>query len=432
MKVAIIGGGISGNTVAYQLCKEHDITLYESGNHLGGHTHTHEIDWQGSSFAIDTGFIVFNDRTYPHFMHLLKELGVEKQATEMSFSVMNSDTGLEYNGHSLDTLFAQRSNIVNPTFHRMLWDIIRFNRQSRLLLQSDKSDISLGEYLYSNRYHREFIENYIVPMGAAIWSTDPGSMYDFPAKFFIRFFENHGLLSIKNRPQWYVIKGGSKQYVKAMSENYAGRVKLNTPIEEIQRTPTGVLLKAQGQPGVMYDAVFFACHSDQALKILGNTATELERQTLSAIRYQENEAVLHTDIKLLPSNRRAWASWNYNVSASGKQGAAVTYHMNTLQGLQSQDQFCVTLNASELIDKKKVIKKMVYHHPMFTLDALQAQQNFKAINQGSTYFCGAYWRNGFHEDGVVSALNAVNRFNHHFNQQFKEQADEKLHFQRAS
>ena len=424
MKVAIIGGGISGNTVAYQLCDEHDITLYEAGDHLGGHTHTHDISWHNDNYAIDTGFIVFNDRTYPNFLELLYEIGVEKQPTEMSFAVMNADTGLEYNGHSLDTLFAQRSNIINPSFHRMLWDIIRFNRQSRLLLQSDQADISLGEYLYSNGFHREFIENYIVPMGAAIWSTDPADMYDFPAKFFIRFFENHGLLNIKNRPQWYVIKGGSNQYVKAMSKRYADRVKLNTAVDSIERTPSGVLLKAKGQPACLYDAVFFACHSDQALKILGNEASDIERQTLSAIRYQENEAVLHTDTRLLPRKRKAWASWNYHVAASGKQGAAVTYHMNTLQNLDAKEQFCVTLNASELIDKNKIIKKMTYHHPMFTLDALQAQQNFDAINSGSTFFCGAYWRNGFHEDGVVSALGAV--------KSFKRQADEKLHFQRAS
>lgn len=428
MKIAIIGSGISGNTAAYCLSQYHDITLYEAGDHVGGHTHTHDIDWKGSSYAIDTGFIVCNDRTYPNFLNLLDQLDVEKQPTEMSFSVMNQDTGLEYNGHSLDTLFAQRSNIVNPVFHRMLWDIIRFNRQSLLLLESDDNDISLGEYLFTNRYHREFIENYIVPMGAAIWSTDPVSMYDFPAKFFIRFFENHGLLDIKNRPQWYVIKGGSKSYVEAMSQQYADKIKLNTPVESVKRTPVGVTVEARGEIAEKFDAVFFACHSDQALKILGNDATLLERETLSAIHYQANEAVLHTDENMLPANRKAWASWNYNVSASGQQGAAVTYHMNTLQSLKADDQFCVTLNATDLIDPSKIIKKIVYHHPMFTLDAIQAQQNIKAINQGATYFCGAYWHNGFHEDGVVSALNAVNAFNYHH----KDSADAKLHLQRAS
>lgn len=423
MKIAIIGGGISGNTVATHLHKEHDITLFESESHLGGHTHTHDIEWGGKHYAIDTGFIVFNDRTYPNFIRMLDDHGVARQPTEMSFSVSNPAEGLEYNGHSLDTLFAQRSNIFKPRFHRMIWEIMRFNRDALKLLDSNNTEITLGQYLYEQGYQKSFIENYIVPMGAAIWSSDPGVMYDFPAAFFIRFFKNHGLLDIRNRPQWYVIKGGSNQYVKAISALYGDRVELNTPVEWVKRVNQQVLVKPRNQMVRNFDAVFFATHSDQALKLLADDATSLERNILGAIPYQENEAVLHIDRNLLPAKRKAWASWNYNVEDSGRQGAALTYHMNTLQSLDAPVEFCVTLNSTQRIDPKKIIKKMTYYHPMFTLDGMSAQSRQKQINTNRTFFCGAYWRNGFHEDGVVSALHAI--------EHFSEVSDEQRYLRRA-
>ena len=409
MKIAIIGSGIAGNVAAHRLHKEHEITVFEAGAHVGGHTHTHEIDSHGERYAIDTGFIVFNDWTYPNFIALLSELGVESQASVMSFSVRNEASGLEYNGTTINTLFAQRSNLLRPSFYRMLRDIVRFNREAPALLASS-TDIALGDYLAAHHYSSEFIGDYLVPMGAAIWSTDPARMLAFPARFFVRFFENHGMLSVDARPQWRAIRGGSARYVDKLVAPFRGRIRLNTPVESVRRMRDCVLVKARGAEAQRFEHVFLACHSDQALGLLAD-ATPLERQILGAIPYQENEAVLHTDTSMLPHARRAWAAWNYHVVRESNERVALTYNMNMLQSLAARETFCVTLNHSERIAPAKIIKRLVYHHPLFTPAGVAAQQRQHEINgQQRTYFCGAYWRFGFHEDGVVSALDAVEHF----------------------
>ena len=409
MKIAIIGSGIAGNVAAHRLHKEHEITVFEAGAHVGGHTHTHEIDSHGERYAIDTGFIVFNDWTYPNFIALLSELGVESQASVMSFSVRNEASGLEYNGTTINTLFAQRSNLLRPSFYRMLRDIVRFNREAPALLASS-TDIALGDYLAAHHYSSEFIGDYLVPMGAAIWSTDPARMLAFPARFFVRFFENHGMLSVDARPQWRAIRGGSARYVDKLVAPFRGRIRLNTPVESVRRMRDCVLVKARGAEAQRFEHVFLACHSDQALGLLAD-ATPLERQILGAIPYQENEAVLHTDTSMLPHARRAWAAWNYHVVRESNERVALTYNMNILQSLAARETFCVTLNHSERIAPAKIIKRLVYHHPLFTPAGVAAQKRQHEINgQQRTYFCGAYWRFGFHEDGVVSALDAVEHF----------------------
>jgi predicted NAD/FAD-binding protein len=424
MRVAVIGTGISGNVAAYYLNKQHDVTVYEANGYIGGHTHTHDIEWAGSQYAIDTGFIVFNEKTYPNFIALMDELGVASKPTTMSFSVKSELNGLEYNGHSLNTLFAQRLNLLRPSFHRMIRDILRFNREAPLSLEQNKAEIGLGEYLRSAGYSKQFIDHYIIPMGAAIWSTDPRQMQEFPARFFIRFFLNHGLLQVKDRPRWFVIEGGSKEYVTPLTNSFAHRIRLGTPVESVMRFPSHVVIKARGHQSENFDAVFIATHSNQALKILADASKD-ELDVLGAIKYQQNEAVLHTDKSLLPRRRRAWAAWNYHIPDQQQEQVALTYNMNILQGIDAPVQFCVTLNNSRAVSGKKIIKRVSYEHPVYTPDVLVAQARQHEINATNrTYFCGAYWRNGFHEDGVVSALNAL--------QHFKEKQNEELYIRRAS
>ncbi len=409
MKIAIIGTGIAGNVAARKLYRDHDITVYEAAAHVGGHTHTHAVEIDGEQQQVDTGFIVFNDWTYPHFIALLAELGVESQASEMSFSVRNERTGLEYNGTSLNGLFAQRRNLLRPAFHRMIRDILRFNREAPALLHT-VGETGLGDYLADQVYSRGFIEDYLLPMGSAIWSTDPESMLAFPARYFVRFLHNHGMLSVDDRPQWRAIRGGSARYVEKLVAPFRDRIRLNTPVDYVRRMPGGVLVKAPGSEPERYDHVFLACHSDQALRLLAD-ASPLEREVLAAIPYQENEAVLHTDTSLLPRARRAWAAWNYHVLRDEGQRVALTYNMNILQRLQSRHTFCVTLNNSARIDPQRIVKRITYHHPLYTPAGVAAQRRHQEINGVKrTYFCGAYWRYGFHEDGVVSALAALEHF----------------------
>jgi predicted NAD/FAD-binding protein len=410
MKIAVIGTGIAGNVAAYHLNREHDITVFEAGGHVGGHTHTHAVEQAGRVYNVDTGFIVFNDWTYPNFIGLLDELGVASQPSAMSFSVRDEASGLEYNGTSLNSLFAQRRNLLRPRFWRMIRDILRFNREAPQLLQQPGNEISLGDYLAGGHYSREFIEHYIVPMGAAIWSTDPDSMQRFPARFFVRFFHNHGMLSVDARPQWRVIRGGSARYVEKLTARFRDRIRLHTPVEWVRRLPGQVLVKASGLEVERFDAVFLACHSDQALKLLADASPQ-ERAVLGAIPYQRNEAVLHTDTRLLPKKQLAWAAWNYHVLPESRGRVALTYNMNILQSLAAPTPFLVTLNHSAAIDPAKVIARIDYDHPLFTPQGVAAQARQHEINGPlNTYFCGAYWRNGFHEDGVVSALHALEHF----------------------
>ena len=420
MKIAIIGSGIAGNTLAYHLHKKHDITIYEANSHIGGHTHTHDVEIFGKNYAIDTGFIVFNDRTYPKFIDLLDTLKVAWQPSQMSFSVRNELTGLEYNGTNLNSLFAQRRNLFKPSFYGMIHDILRFNKESISLLNSDNkntentnidNEIKLGDYLAQNGYKSAFINEYIVPMGAAIWSTDAAKMMDFPARFLVRFFHHHGMLTVNNRPQWRTITGGSARYVEKLSAGFSHKIRLNTPIVSVVRQADCVKIKPKNGSDETFDYVFFACHSDEAMKILGDNITALESDILGAIPYQQNTVYLHHDINLLPKRKLAWAAWNYHVTQQPSDKVLVTYNMNILQNISSPEPILVTLNHTDFINPAKVIKRLKYTHPVFTIAGAAAQLRHAEISGlNRTGYAGAYWRNGFHEDGVMSAQAALKHF----------------------
>ena len=413
MKIAIIGTGIAGNFAAWRLAREHDITVYEARDRIGGHTNTIEVEDGERRLAIDTGFIVYNDVTYPNFIALLDELGVASQPSDMSFSVTGGRRGLEYNGSSLNKLFAQRSNLLRPSFYRMLADILRFNREAPLLLERPAAPQTLEEYLERNGYSAHFVEHYILPMGSAIWSATAERMRAMPAAFFVRFFQNHGLLSINDRPQWRVIRGGSARYVEKLVAGHRDRIRTGAAVREIHRRADGVEIRADGCAPERYDRVFLACHSDEALKMLTDPSP-VEREVLGAIPYQRNEAVLHTDTSLMPRRRRAWAAWNYNIPRDADRlggRVTLTYNMNILQGLVAGRDYCVTLNNTAAIDPERIIRVIGYEHPVFTERAVAAQARQREINGvDRTYYCGAYWRYGFHEDGVVSAIDALRHF----------------------
>jgi len=424
MKIAIIGTGIAGNVAAYKLRQDHDITVFESGAHVGGHTNTVDVYENGRQHAVDTGFIVFNDRTYPNFIRLLDEIGQESQPSEMGFSVQAEDGGVEYSGSSLNSLFAQRSNIVRPPFYRMIRDILRFNETTLPSVDHLDETESLGCFLAENGYSDEFIDHYLVPMAAAIWSAEPASVLDMPVKFLVRFFSNHGLLQISGRPTWRVIKGGSRQYVNKLVSGHRDRIRLNSPVQSVRRIDGRVELQSASGGREIFDYVFVACHSDQALSLIKD-ATPAEREVLDAIRYQPNEAILHTDQSLMPKRRRAWAAWNYHIPQDSTRHVAVTYNMNILQGLKANNQYMVTLNNDQHINPDKIIRTVQYEHPVYSRESVTAQRRQAELNRDRTFFCGAYWRNGFHEDGVVSALNAL--------EHFKERLSHgQLHLRRAS
>lgn len=411
MKIAIIGSGISGLTTAYLLNRQHDISVFEASSWVGGHTHTVDVQVDGRHYAIDTGFIVFNDWTYPNFIELLNQLGVTYQPTEMSFSVCDPVSGVEYNGNTLNSLFAQRRNLLSPPFWGMLRDILRFNREAVDDLQQQRiaSDLSLGSYLQQRGYGERFIQHYIVPMGAAIWSMSLADMLIFPLQFFLRFFKNHGLLSVTDRPQWQVIKGGSSSYVAPLSASFAERIRLQCAVQRVERDATGVTLHSSAG-SERFDKVVFACHSDQALQLLAEPSAT-EQQILGALPYADNDVVLHTDTRLLPKRPLAWASWNYRLGGPTSQPAALTYNMNILQGLQSDTTFCVSLNQTDAIDPSKILARYTYAHPQYSLAGVAAQARWEELlGANHSYFCGAYWANGFHEDGVISGLRVARAF----------------------
>ena len=408
MKIAIIGAGISGNVVARGLHRHHEITVFEGGDHVGGHSHTHQLEVGGRPFTVDTGFIVYNNLTYPRFSALLAELGVESRATAMSFSVRNEMSGLEYASTSINTLFAQRCNLLRLRFHRMWREILRFNRQASALPEAHPHhDTTLGDYVREHGFSPEFVHNYLLPMASAIWSAAPADIGAMPARFLIGFFRNHGMLSVNDRPQWRTVCGGSAQYVARLVAPFRARIHLRTPVAGVRRSAQGVQLRLAGGETRQFDRVFFACHSDQALALLED-ASAVERAVLGAMPYQENEIVLHTDTRLLPQRRLAWAAWNYHVTHEPAERVCVTYNMNILQALDSTETVCVTLNRSSAIDPAKILRRLSYQHPLFTRAAVAAQARLPQINGvNRSYFCGAYWRYGFHEDGVVSAEAAL-------------------------
>ncbi len=404
MKIAIIGAGVSGLLAARLLANEHDLHVFEANDYAGGHTNTVGFDAFGRHYAADTGFMVFNERTYPNFVQMLRLLGVAARDSDMSYSVRCAESGLEYQGSSLNGLFAQRRNLLRPSFYRMLVDILRFNRRSRELLKGQNDELTLGDYLGQGGYGRGFVENYLVPMGSAIWSAPPDRFRRFPARFIVNFFNNHGLLTVFGHPQWKTVQGGAVRYVKALTKPFADRIRLRCPVVSVRRHPDRVVVSWEGGGPEAFDAVVLAAHSDQSLAMLAD-ATPAEREILSAIAYQRNETVLHTDSSLLPRCRRAWASWNSYVPAEEGRPVILTYNLNRLQGHTSPDPICVTLNATESIDPGRILRRLVYHHPVYTREALAAQKRFHEINgKNRTYFCGAYWGHGFHEDGVRSAL----------------------------
>ena len=411
MNIAIIGSGIAGLTCAWRLAGQHQVTLFEAASTPGGHTATVDIATPQGTWAIDTGFIVYNDRTYPRFMGLLSELGLSGQKTQMSFSVHNPQSGLEYNGHSLSSLFAQRRNLVKPAFWGLLTEIVRFNRQAKQALAGAfDPGATLQTFLERHRFSPFFARHYILPMGAAIWSSSLQEMRRFPLALFLRFFENHGLLDIRQRPQWYVVPGGSREYVRALLAQRGDRLRLrlNAPVQNVIRRQEGVTLQlASGEQH--FDQAIFACHSAQALAMLADP-TSAEREILGDIGWQQNEVVLHSDPRWLPTRKRAWASWNYRLSEQDQASACVTYNMNILQGLPADAPlFCVTLNPPTPVDPRFVWKRMVYEHPLFNPQSGSAQLRREEINgRQRSWFCGAYWYNGFHEDGVRSALDVVN------------------------
>lgn len=415
--VAVVGSGIAGMTAAHLLSRKYKVTLFEAEDRLGGHTATKDVEVKGRSWAIDTGFIVFNDWTYPNFIKLLDQLGVASLATEMSFSVSCELSGLEYNGHNLNSLFAQRRNLLSPRFLGMLKDIMRFNKEAPVELEAGllSQGETLGAYLDRKGYSQAFMQDYLVPMGAAIWSSGLLAMREFPVLFFVRFFKNHGLLSVKNRPQWRVLQGGSRSYIAPLVAPISEGIRLSTPVAGVYRQEEGVkVVSHRGEE--LFDELVLACHSDQALDLLKDASDE-EKRLLAQLPYQMNDVVLHTDTRLLPRNARAWASWNYRrrdparlqPGEDDQSLVSLTYNMNRLQRLEEaglQDTtFCVTLNDSPMIDPEQVLGRYRYAHPVFTLDGMQAQQAIQEMNgERHTWFCGAWCRNGFHEDGVASAL----------------------------
>jgi len=412
MKIAIIGSGISGLTAAYLLNKKHEIKVFEANDYIGGHTHTHKINLDGRDWKVDSGFIVYNENTYPNFIKLLNQLNVESQISSMGFSVKSIKNKLEYAGNSLNALFAQRKNCFNFPFYKMLFQINRFNKESQIHLQTLDYFKTLKEYLEENKYSREFIEFYIIPMGAAIWSTIPSNMFKMPAKFFIKFFKNHGLLQIKNRPKWWVIKGGSNQYIEKIILRYKNFIMLSTPVKLVKRFEKHVkiIFENKNLENEIFDKVIFATHSDQALKLL-EKPTKKESKILKSLPYQKNEVLLHLDESILPRRKLAWSSWNYLLDSNFDSPVALTYNMNILQSLKSDKTFCVTLNNHSAIDPNKVLKKIIYYHPLFTADGIKAQiRKHEISGKNNTYYCGAYWHNGFHEDGVVSALDVCKQF----------------------
>ncbi len=395
---------------AYRLCRDHEVTVFEADDHYGGHTYTVDVELHGRRYAVDMGFIVFNDWTYPGFIKLMNELGVESQPSNMSFSVRDERTGLEYNGTSLNALFAQRRNIVNPSFLRMIAEILRFNKQCRSLLSSPDTSMTLGEYLAKHRYSTPLIEHYVVPMGMAIWSATEQAILNCPARFFVDFFERHGFLNVNNRPQWRAIKGGSREYARKLTAPYRHRLHTRTPVASVQRSADGVSVRTARGDVERFDYVFFACHSDQALKLL-DPPTPREIEILSAFPYQENDAVLHTDSRMLPQTPLARAAWNYHALTAKQERVAVTYNMNILQTLTAPEVFMVTLNRTSHITPHRILKRVVFHHPVYTPAAVAAQARRTEISgENRTFYCGAYWRYGFHEDGLVSGDWAVEDF----------------------
>ena len=410
MRIAVVGSGISGNLAARILSVQHDVQVFEASSHLGGHAHSVGVRAYGKEVLADVAFMVLNRRTYPNFCRLLQLLGVETQPSDMSLSVRCERTGCEYQGSSLNGLFAQRRNLVRPSFYKMLRDIMLFNRRAIAFCESGDEQQSLGQFLADVGVGDEFREQYLVPMSAAIWSADPACLAAFPAKFILGFFRNHGLLQLTDRPQWLTVKDRSQNYVSKLLRPLRDRVYLNSRVAEVRRTRSGVRVSFADCESADYDHVVLASHADQSLQLLADARSD-ERDVLTGFPYQSNTAILHTDESVLPSRRRAWASWNYHVPKQATNQASVTYDLNRLQSLGLPGPLCLSLNPVCEIDERKVLRRFEFQHPVFSRESIDAQARFAEINfRNDVSFCGAYWGYGFHEDGVNSALSVVRPF----------------------
>jgi predicted NAD/FAD-binding protein len=408
VKVAIVGSGVSGLVSADLLSRHHDVVLFESEARLGGHTHTVDVLQDGQALPVDTGFIVFNTHTYPNFVRWLQSLGVAWQQSDMSFSVRSERRDFEYGSAGLNALFAQRRHLLSPRFHRMWRDVIRFYGEARELLSSG-DEVRLDDYLRERGYSDAFVADHLLPLVGAVWSSNRAGAREFPARLLVRFFDHHGFLRAGQGLQWLTIAGGSRQYVRAMRSRFRGTARLSAPVERIWRDGGQVLVQAHGHEAERFDHVVVACHADQALSLV-QSPTPCERTLLGAFRFQSNEAVLHTDDRLMPRLRRTWASWNYHLDEDGGDGACVTYWMNRLQSIPGPAQYFVTLNRTHAIDPSRIVGRFSYAHPFFTPEAADAQpRHAEVIDHAGVSYCGAYWRNGFHEDGVVSALRVCER-----------------------
>lgn len=406
LEIAVVGAGIAGLTAARELQRRgHRVFIFEAASAPGGHTYTVKVDDGGRPLAVDLGFIVYNERTYPHFTRLLAELEVATEPSSMSFSVRCEKTGLEYCGSSLRQLFVQKRNLLRPSFYRMLAGIARFHRQAPLDLLDADPALSLREYLEREGFRGPFVDHYLLPMSSAIWSTPPAGMLDFPARTLARFLHNHGMIQIKDRPVWRVVSGGSRRYVEKMVRPFGADLHLGARVEAIRRHGAAVELRTGGQ-SLRFDALVLATHSDTALRLLADP-TPAETRLLGALPYADNEVVLHTDTSFLPRHRAAWSSWNYHLPRERSDKTQLTYSMNLLQNLPTQTQYCVTLNRGPEIDPKKILHRISMAHPQFTTAGLAAQERWSELAQGRTFFAGAYWFNGFHEDGVKSGLRAA-------------------------
>jgi len=391
-KIAVIGSGISGLAAAYYLSRKHEVWLFEKESRLGGHTNTVTVESSRGPVPVDTGFIVHNDLTYPNLVKLFAELGVETAPSDMSFAVTDRGTGFEYSSRGLNGFFAQRKNAFAPAHYRLLKEIMRFNREAPKAIDTD---VTLGEFVAD--YDERFVRRYLYPMASAVWSMSPGDMNSFPAGTLIRFFQNHGMLGIATHPRWKVVKGGSNRYIDPLTAPYRQRIATGADIRSITRLENHVIVQ-----GRWFDEVVFACHGNQILPMLAD-ATDRERDVLKNFKTSKNDVCLHTDSSLLPRRKQAQASWNYNLD--GHSGATVTYHMNRLQSLRTEEDYCVTLNANGNIRHDKILRRMTYYHPLYNKEAIRAQSRWSEISGvRRTHFCGAYWFYGFHEDGLNSAL----------------------------
>ncbi|HUK54543.1 MAG TPA: FAD-dependent oxidoreductase [Candidatus Binatia bacterium] len=402
-EIAVIGSGISGLSAAYFLSRRHRVTLFEREGRLGGHTHTVAVESCAGPVSVDTGFIVHNTRNYPNLLRLLAELGVPTEPSDMSFSVRDVHSGFEYSSRGLRGYFAQRGNLLRAAHHRMLREIHRFNHSARRLLRREGgAELALSEFLGRERFQPEFVRRYLFPLASAIWSTAPSQIGEFPAATLFRFFENHGMLQLTRHIRWRTIPGGCSRYIAPLTGPFRERVVLDAGITGIERRDSSVRVHRAAQPAADFDHVVLACHGPQALALLSNPS-EAEREILGQFRTSANVAVLHTDARLLPRTRWGRASWNYHLDGDAVPGATLTYHMNRLQRLPGTEDFCVTLNPGGMVDGSKVLRRFVYHHPLYTREAVRAQSRWAEISgRDRVHYCGAYWFNGFHEDGLNS------------------------------